>query len=270
MDQNDLMHYGVKGMKWGVRKKYYNKSMDNDMVIKKGSTIQNISRDQKRRIGDSPVYGSHKKSDNNAYAGWYANQLNFYGYDAIKNDLKVIKDIKIPSEKKAVENFYEMYKKDPKGVAKSIARSKSDIVAFNKIESIRSFNEKRYEKQLLTKGEKWIKTKGYEMFNQSIMSDSNTKARTEYFNMLINKGYSGIRDVNDINNSGVEEPIIYFNAKNTLKNVKSSKLTESEIELAMARKRYDDALKKDSLINRIVSDELRDSKKNLERLEKRR
>ena len=238
MNQNELLHYGVKGMKWGVRKKYYNDDMDRDTVLKKGTKIQNISRDKARELNGTPLYGSHTKNDNNKYAGWYAGMLNLYGYDAIKNDLELIKDVRIPSERKAVETFYEMYSKDPKGVAKSIARSQSDIVAFNKVEFIRAHNERRYEKKLINKGENWLKTKGYEMFNQSMMSDVNTKARNTYFDMLIERGYDGIRDVNDINNSESEAPIIYFNAKNTMKNVKSVKLTEKDIELALARMEY--------------------------------
>lgn len=39
MNSNELEHYGVKGMKWGVRKKYYTDDMDNDVVIKQGSNI---------------------------------------------------------------------------------------------------------------------------------------------------------------------------------------------------------------------------------------
>lgn len=239
MNQNELSHYGVKGMKWGVRKKYYNDSMDKDMVIKKGTKVQNISKSKPRELNGTPLYGSHTKRDNDNYAGWYANMVTMFGDDAIKNDLEVLRDIKVPSERKAVETFYEMYSKDPKGIAKSIARSQSDIVAFNKVEFIRSHNERRYEKKLINKGEDWLKTKGYEMFNQSIMSDANTKARNTYFNMLMKQGYDGLRDVNDINNFSSEEPIIYFNAKNTLKNVKSVKLTEKDIQLAIARREYE-------------------------------
>lgn len=265
-----MIHYGVKGMKWGVRKKYYTNSMDADMIIKKGVNVQNISRDKTRRLDDRPMYGSHKRRDNNGYAGWYANSLEFQGHTVIKNDLKVIRDIKIPSEKKAVETFYNMYKSDPVGVAKSIAKSQSDIVAFNKIEKIKKFNQDRYEKKFATKGEEWIKTKGYEMFNQSMMSDHDTKARNTYFDILSKKGYSAIRDVNDINRSGIDEPLIYINPKNNLLNVKSTKLSSDDIQLSMARYRYETAVKNDSRLNRLLTTELRDSRKELNRLEKRR
>ena len=51
ISDNELKHYGVKGMKWGVRKKRYNSSFDKDTVIKRGSSIQNISMDKKKEIG---------------------------------------------------------------------------------------------------------------------------------------------------------------------------------------------------------------------------
>ena len=56
--ENYLEHYGIKGMKWGVRKKdtdsISNKSRDQesarinskDRVIAKGTEIQNVSRGQ--------------------------------------------------------------------------------------------------------------------------------------------------------------------------------------------------------------------------------
>lgn len=239
MNQNELLHYGVKGMKWGVRKEYYNESMDRDMIIKKGTTVQNISKKKPRKINNKPVYGSHKKLDNDAYAGWYADFVDMAYGKAIKNELQVVRDIKIPSEKKAAETFYEMYKKDPKGISKSIAKSQADSMLFGNIMLVRLYNQKKYEKQLMNNGEEWLKSKGYEIFNQSIVSDRSTKARNTYFDMLMNQGYDGIRDVNDINNSGIEEPIIYFNSKNTLKNVNSVKLTRKDIELAMARREYE-------------------------------
>ena len=102
----ELYHYGVKGMKWGVRKKYYKSYMDNDRVLKKGFNVQNISANKARDLSrNDPVYTSHTVHDNNAYSGRYAKNINLMGDKAIKNSIVLTKDVKIPSQKKAVELF---------------------------------------------------------------------------------------------------------------------------------------------------------------------
>ena len=132
---NELKHYGVKGMKWGVRKKRYNSSFDKDTVIKKGSSIQNISMDKKKEISNRPIYTAVTKKDKLSYAGFYAQQLkDMQGAKSVyKNDLQVVKDIKIPSQKKAVETFKDTFAKDPKGMARCIARCKADASIFGKL-----------------------------------------------------------------------------------------------------------------------------------------
>lgn len=267
MNSNELEHYGVKGMKWGVRKKYYTDDMDNDVVIKQGSNIQNISKDKKRSLDNRPMYGSYNTRDNTAYAGSYAKTLQFQGHKPIKNELKIVKDVKIPSQKKSVDLFYDMYTKDPDGVVNSIAKAQSDVMMFNRVEKIRKFNQGRIEKKFLDKGEEWVKNKGYEIFNQSMMSDADTKARTAYYDLLIKKGYSGIRDVNDINNSQIDAPVIFLNPKNTLKNVKSEELSQLDIELYNARHNYDLVSRNTNKVERLLLSEYRDTKKELHKTE---
>ena len=267
---NELYHYGVKGMKWGVRKKNYNSStMDQDRIIKKGTKFQNISKNESRKINNNPVYTSHNKSDNNLYKGQYADQINLYGDKAYKNTLVLTKDVKVASQKQAVNTFIEMYNKDPKGVSESIGKAYAELASFNKISSIRNFKAKRIEKKFANKGEKWMQTKGYDIFNQTMMSSQETKARMKYYDMLGKKGYDAIIDTNDVNNSGAKDPIIFIKPNQSMKNIKSRELTMDEIELASARYNYDVARKKKGIVDTLTTNQYGQAKKELQRVEEK-
>lgn len=235
----ELYHYGVKGMKWGIRKKRYKSSYDSDTVLKKGTTIQNISANKKRDLDKGPVYGATTKRDKLQYASMYAEQLKDIqdAKNIYINDLKVVKDIKIPSQKKAVEMFKETFVKDSDGMARCIARCKADMSLFGKMGKIVKMDtESRVYRQYMNKGEEWLETKGYEYFNQSITNNKSVKARNAYFDTLLSKGYGGVLDVNDINNSyNSEAPVIVIDPKNSLKEGTTKKLSQKEIGLSMMK-----------------------------------
>ena len=194
-----LQHYGVKGMKWGVRKKYYKSYMDSDRTLSKGFQVQNVSANKSRDVSkNNPVYTSHTTHDNNAYAGNYAYNMALRGDAAYKNSLVLTKDVKIPSQKKAVEVFMEMYNKDPQGVAKSIGNAYAELDYFHGISKIKNANANRIAKKFSKKGQDWIESKGYLMFNQSMMSTEESKARNKYYDLLGKKGYDAISDINDV------------------------------------------------------------------------
>ena len=268
---DELLHYGVKGMKWGVRKKYYKSYMDTDRTLKKGFALQNISADSKRDVtNNNPVYTSHTSRDNNAYAGQYASTLAFRGQKAYKNSLVLTKDVKIPSQKKAVETFMQMYNNDPEGVAKSIGKAYAELDYFHGISKIRNLNANRIANKFSKKGDEWVKSKGYLLFNQSMMATEESKARFKYYDMLRKKGYGAISDINDVQSGyGADDPIIFINPKNSLKNVKSRELTMDEIELASARYSYDEAVKQRGVVDTLFYGEYRAAKKNLEKVEKK-
>lgn len=270
-NQNELYHFGVKGMKWGVRKKYYKNYMDNDRILKKDFKIQNISSGKPRDLSkNNPVYGAHTKHDKNAYAGKYANAINWRGEKAYKNDMVLVKDVKIPSQKKAVETFMDLYKKDPKGISDSIGKAYAELDYFNKIDKIRNYNANRIANKFSKKGEDWVKSKGYLIFNQSMMSTDENKARTEYYNLLLKKGYNAISDINDVQTGyNSDDPIIFINPNKTLKNVKSRELTSDEIELANARYMYDEAVKNKGIIDSLIYREYANAKRELKRVEKK-
>ena len=233
----------VRGMKYGVNKKFYKSYMDEDRVLKEGKHIQNITSNQARDLSrGAPVYGAHTKHDKNAYAGRYAMGKIALGDKAIKNDLVLLKDVKVASQKQAVDTFMEMYKKDPKGVAESIGKAYAEIDFLNGISRFRDWNAKRVANKYGKKGEDWVKSQGYLLFNQSMMSTKEAKARDKYYELLTKKGYDAISDINDIQTGyNSDDPIIFFNAKSTMKNVSQKELTLGDIELAKARYEYDEA-----------------------------
>lgn len=268
-----LIHYGVKGMKWGVRKKYYTKSMSSDRTLKRGTEYQNVSRNKARDLSNNaPVYTSHLESDNNAYAGRYANGMKFLGDTPYNNTLVLNKDIKMPSQEKAAALFMEMYRKDPKGVSDSIGRAYADLDYLHGITKFRDWNANRISKKLQTKGEDWVMHKGYFTFNQTLMSNNTYKARSEYFNSLTKNGYDALLDVNDVQTGyGTKDPIIFINPKSNMSIKKSVPLTDSEIELATARYNYDQAVKNRKGFNNIVNFDMdyQSAKKHLKKVEKK-
>lgn len=116
-----------------------------------------------------------------------------------------------------------------------------------------------------SKGEDWIASKGYKMFNQSMMAEEN-QARSKYYKLLLTKGYDAISDINDVQSGyNADDPIIFINSKNSLSNKKSVSLTTNEIELATARYNYDEASK-----HKITHlDDYVDAKRYLKKVEKK-
>ena len=122
---SELVHYGVKGMKWGVRR-YQNKDgtltaagkkrySEDDIVVKKGSEIHRIvpkSWAEKEKTYSGHAYASYKSEDVERYKHFA--KLFGGGNNYVDMTFKVKDVIVSPSKKKRVDEFVKLMDEDPK------------------------------------------------------------------------------------------------------------------------------------------------------------
>lgn len=219
-----LQHFGVKGMKWGVRRQ---KDIINskDRTIKKGTTIQNItSREFKNN--NRHLYAAYTSYDKTAYADLMGNFM--YNEKGYKNEFVVKKDINIPSDKKLIENFIALAKSNPKQVSKDMSNAYNDLHVFS-TKSAKNFERKisKINSSESLRGEKLAK-----QYISLMVSNKAAKSRAEFFGGLIKQGFNGMSDINDRDSigGGTQDPLIIFNPSKVLGDVKSVKLTKEDLD----------------------------------------
>ena len=216
-----LVHYGIRGMKWGQRKAK-DEINSKDRTIKSKTTIQNISSRQLKDNGKH-LYAAYTTYDKNAYGDLMANFM--YNERGYKNEFVLKKDIKVPSDRKLAETFIKFAKDNPDQVAKDMAKAYNDQHLFG------SKSTNHYAKKIanldpdkVAAGEKLTKD-----FISSMVSSKSAKSRADFFGSLIKQGYGGMSDVND-RDGIMQDPIIIFNPKKSLGPVKSVKLTRDDLD----------------------------------------
>lgn len=215
-----LKHFGVKGMKWGV-KRTKDKINSKDRVIKKGTEIQNITSRQ-FTPGKRHMYSAYTSYDKDSYTNLMGNIMYDKSY---KNQFKIKKDIKIPSDKTLVQTFSNIAKSNPKQVAKDMS------AAYNHVHRFSKRSEQHFDKKISKIKDSGYSKAGEKLTKQYItlmVSDKAAKTRGDFFGSLIKKGYDGMSDVND-RDGGAQDPLIIFNPKKSLGKVKSVKLTNDDL-----------------------------------------
>ena len=227
-----LSHFGVKGMKWGVRKA---NEKHGDFVVGKENPIYNISSNAPRNT-TGQVYAAFTKNDVINYRSMYVHQLaSFVGASKVFSNAFDLKgDLKVAGKNTQIEAFKQLWEKDKEGIAKTLAESQVDIsfVAAIINKGLKIDRTKAYEKRFLEASEDFMMKKGYKQFQRSLTLDSN-ELKKPYYSLLAKRGYAALLDMNDVRSFGGEKPILIFKGKDHLRNRNTVELTDTDLKLAM-------------------------------------
>lgn len=206
-----------------LSKKRHSKT-DPDIVFRKGTVVQHIMSTPTKDL-NRHLFVSADETDKANYAGFYAS-LAKYRAKADKMysmELTSKHALVSPGRKTRVDEFIKLYQNDKVNISRELAE-------FNKREYSGYFSKttdyyaKKYENMSMHQ----LKTKGYDTFFNSLFSSEYN--REKYFNQLKKQGYNAVIDDNDRRSfMQANNPLIVFNAKKDLGNVKVTELSDAEI-----------------------------------------
>ena len=194
-----IAHYGVKGMRWGVRKTEYHSKGG---TLKKGSRVSRVSTS-----AADPTYGNKKyvSTTNEDHIKWEKYLGNGYlsrGKVTYNVLYETTNDIKIASEKEIGEHY-----------SKNFMNSKASKTTMKDLNYALQFVGTAYKKDYSDPA----KAAALQMANQ-------TKTGEKFINSMMKAGYGGVSDTHGRNTA--DDPIIIFDPDNNLKRVGNAKYTE--------------------------------------------
>lgn len=237
--EGELTHYGVKGMKWGVRRtpeelgyKVY-KKQKGDVVLNKGTSFQRITTNANNAITKG-VYTSYRSSDKDLYKGVLGRmRISYLSQQGEPVSLKEMtmtskEDIRLPSRKVRLSEFEKLYRSNPEGVKALINEHESSRYGKDYQVSDKNFSNKG------------ALDKTYQKFNDALAMGDNAKNKQvirDYYLGLKKLGYNAIADENDIRLSTFKAnaPIIMFNSKQSIGRTITRELSASEVFSAYER-----------------------------------
>lgn len=104
-DANELCHYGVKGMKWGVRR-YQNK--DGTLILPKGSIVKRVSLSRQDPTYDNKKYVSINQEDHDKWESYIGTGYARMNRATFVQTYQTTKDLKVMSSVKQGEEYAKM------------------------------------------------------------------------------------------------------------------------------------------------------------------
>ena len=223
-----LCHYGVKGMKWGVR---HDKNHD---TLGKGTRISRISEERNARKilkRKRPLYGyiptdakGHPTWDAAVYQGPFSmfkqKEASYRNNNIYKHDFVVKKDLKMPTKNQRVTEFAnlmntknkkksETYKQELSTMQDILRLYNMDRKVLDKIANGNITDAKTSDNLALT----------YRVFNHGMEWWEHFSLTKDYIRVMSTKYDAMVDDNNQTIYNRAENPVIIFNAKKVLKNI---------------------------------------------------
>lgn len=204
---SELHHYGVLGMRWGVRRDRYQDAGASGIRLKKGTKINRIATEGDEKRGGMK-YAAFDPKDVETY------ELMLGGGNTFNFSYKV-KDVLIsPNEKRQVDAFLETVNE------LGITKTASTLKTKSKLSTLKGI-EKELTKAV--EGDVKSKVKTYDKFMDLLYADELEPVRTRYFNKLSKEGYNMIIDSSDKGTMS-DSPVLIFNGNKSLSFVSKKKI----------------------------------------------
>ena len=185
-NDEQLHHYGVKGMKWGIRKG------ESYTTVKKGSELTRISLRANEPIDSNRKYVSTNEKDQKFWEKRLVKPYKDMGYDKVyKYQYQTIKELKTSTTLENGIQFTNKLLEDPE-FGHQVIKGNSDYIRRSGMK----------ETDFTTD------------FFRSLGWGSN--AANEYMQYMQNKGYDAIADIFG-KSSGAKDPLILLNPNDSIK-----------------------------------------------------
>lgn len=233
-----IKHYGVKGMKWGIR---HDKGHD---TFGRGTKVSRISeeRDSNKLLKrKTPMYAYIGEDENGnlrwdtvVYQGpfsmWKGTEASKRNRNINKHDFVVTKDLKMPTQEQRVQEYKKLlntknpiksitYRNNLNEIANVMKRYQMDKVALGKMKTADYRNAKTSDNLALS----------YRVFNHGMEWWKKYSITKDYMKVMSTKYDAMIDDNNKTIYNRAENPMIIFNANKVLKSIgKSRPITYEE------------------------------------------
>lgn len=197
---NELYHYGVKGMKWGVRKL---DRRNGDLYLKKGTVVKRVATDDKDRVRNNKKYVSINDDDHQKWDDYLGRLYLGRGLLTTVHSYKTVKELKVMDATKQGELYTKMLldKKFKKQVTK-------DLDEYYKVMS----QVKKTDDATVT-------------VSRLVSASAGLKSGQMFIDKVLEGGYDALLDTHGTNMS--KNPVIVLNADTNLKKLKNVEYTNT-------------------------------------------